>query len=239
MELMLGRRKVWLAAVAGAAAAVGSFGGAVARAGMIAPGGSVSVSATTFAAGSDLAGTVLRDELIPFTVRGARGQSIFEGTLQDRVIRLDGGGTLVFAQTVRADRGFDRPVILDFLRRTGFAGHAADADFTASGGDASPEKVFRSADGDLLHFKFDDKLFPGEATRLSFVRTESTAFDLGGDTQIAFIAKGGVEGEVHLRTAQPSAGGGNPVAIPFPPAAAVFPLGAAAALWARRRFRRG
>jgi hypothetical protein len=238
MELMLGRRKVWLATVAGAAAAVGSLGGAAARAGMIAPGGSVSV-ATMAGAGTDLAGTILRDELIPFTVPGARGQSIFEGTLQDRVIRLDGGGTLVFAQTVRADRGFDRPVILDFLRRTGFAGHAADAEFTAVGGDASPEQVFRSADGDLLHFKFDDKLFPGEATRLSFVRTGSTAFDLGGDTEIAFIARGGAEGEVHVRTAQPAAGGGNPVAIPFPPAAVVFPLGAAAALWARRRFRRG
>jgi hypothetical protein len=236
---MLGRRKVWLAAVAGAAAALGSLGGA-ARARMIVPGGSVSVSATPAGAGSDLAGTVLRDELIPFTVRAGGGHSIFEGTLQDRVIRLEGGGTLVFAQTVRADRGFDRPVILDFLRRTGFTGQATDADFTALGGDASPEKVFRSADGDLLHFKFDDKLLPGEATRLSFVRTDASAFDLGGDTEIAFIAKGGVEGEVHLRTAQPAVGGDrNPVAIPFPPAAAVFPLGAAAALWARRRFRRG
>jgi hypothetical protein len=237
MQLMIGRRNVWLAAVAGAAAALVSLGGG-ARAGVIAPGGSVRVSAAPAGVGSDLAGTVLRDELIPFTVRGAGGRSLFEGTLQDRVIRQDGGGTLVFAQTVRADRGFDRPVILDFLRRTGFAGQAAEADFTG-GGVASPEKVFRSRDGDLLHFKFDDKLFPGEATRLSFVRTESTAFDLGGDTELAFIARGGVEGEVHLRTAQPAAGGGNPVAIPFPPAAAVFPLGAAAALWARRRFRRG
>jgi hypothetical protein len=237
MELMLGRRKVLLAAVA--AAALGSLGGTAARASMIAPGGSVNVAATV-GAGSDLAGTVLRDQVIPFTVQSEGGQSIFEGTLQDQVIRLDGGGALVFAQTVRADRGFDRPVILDFLRRTGFADQAADADFTGGAGGASPEKVFRSADGDLLHFKFDDRLAPGEATRLSFVRTESTAFDLGGDTEIAFIAPGGVEGEVHLRTARPAVTvGRNPVAIPFPPAAAVFPLGAAVALWARRRLRRG
>jgi len=240
---MLGQRKVWLAAVAGVATAVGALAGSAAHAGTIAPGGSVRVGASVSGLGADLEGTVLRDESIPFTVRTAAGKSIFEGTLQDRVIRLDGGDTLVFAQTVRADRGFDRPVILDFLRRTGFAGREADAAFTLAGagaGAASPEKVFRSADGDLLHFKFDDKLFPGEATRLSFVRTGATAFDLGGDTQVAFIAKGGVEGDVHLQTAQPTlGGGGQPVAIPFPPAAAVFPLGAAAALWARRRFRRG
>lgn len=237
---MTGSMKVCLAALVMA----GVFGSRVAEAALVAPGGSVSVAGVA-PADEKLAGTVLRDERTPFTVRAGDGV-LFEGTFQDRVVRLTSDDTLVFAQSVHADRGFGRPIILDFLRRTGFGDFTVDADYLSSvGGGATPEKVYRPGSGDMLHFKFDDRMQPDTFSKLSFVKTDATGFDLTGDTEIEFIGAGGVSGAVRLRTARPSSEtvgarppAGRPVAIPLPAAAALFPLGAAAALWARRRMLR-
>src|SRR5687767_13425744 len=67
---------------------------------------------TTAAARPELAGTVVRDETIPFTVDGPGG-TIFTGALRDQVLRAT-DGTLSFAQLVEADSSLARRALLDF-----------------------------------------------------------------------------------------------------------------------------
>ena len=61
----------------------------VAEASVLLPDGAVGVPlpGTTAAAEPDLAGTVLHDELIPFVIRDAAGNTLFGGVLQNRAVR--------------------------------------------------------------------------------------------------------------------------------------------------------
>jgi len=80
---------------------------------VVLPGATVALPGTTAAAQPALAGVVVRDALIPFSVDDGIGHTIFKGTLQDRVVRENGSGTLDFYQTIRADAALKSvPVVM-------------------------------------------------------------------------------------------------------------------------------
>src|SRR5688572_27412833 len=100
---------------------------------VVMPGGAVPLPGTTAAAQPALAGVVVRDALIPFSVDDGLGHTIFQGTLQDRVVRENGTGTLDFYQTIRADAGFTIPAMLQYVSRSSFGGWFTDVNFRTDG----------------------------------------------------------------------------------------------------------
>jgi len=226
-----------------------------ADAGIVTAGGSAHPGGTSVAARPELAGTVVHDEVIPFSVSGGGGQ-IFSGSLQDRVIRAS-DGTLSFVQLVQADTSLARRALLDFVRRNDFSGVSTDLDYRTDGAgqaDLHPIKVWHSADGKNVQFRFHDHLSSGDETLGYFVKTDATSFDLNGNTTLGFIGSHSAEGRATLTTARPtddagSAGSGSgsggggvsaPLpAVPLPAAMAAFPLGAVVAGLAIRRMRKG
>jgi hypothetical protein len=177
---------------------------------VVVPGGTVALPGTTAAAQPALAGVVVRDALIPFTVDDGIGHTIFKGTLQDRVVRENGSGTLDFYQTVRADAGFTIPAMLQYVSRSSFGGWGVDANFRTDGlGDPAikPEFATRSADGTSVFYRFgNDRVDPGDQSLFYMAKTNAKAFDLNGGTAIGFgqgPTPGSGNGSVKLTTAAP------------------------------------
>ena len=176
------------------------------------PGAAVPLPGTTAAAEPALAGLVIRDALIPFSVNDGLGHVIFRGHLQDRVVRENGTGNLDFYQTIRADAGFTIPAVLQYVTRSSFGGWGVAADWRIDGlGDPTvkPERAVRSVDGKAVRFDFgNDRLDPTKMSLFYFARTNAKAFDLNGDTAIGFgqgpIPASG-NGSVKLTTAEPVA----------------------------------
>jgi hypothetical protein len=236
-------RLVLLAALAGVSAVSALFA-RPARAGVFKQ---VSIEGTTAADQPALDGTVVHDQTVPFTVTGNAGQTLFKGTIQDQVVRESGTGHLDFIQVIRSDASQAKSAVFDFLRRSGFETFSTSLGFrTDAGGQSnlSPERAYRSNDGSTVQVSFNDKITPGGVTRTSFVRTDATAFDLTGQTELSFIGLDHDQASALVATARPvlgngSTGGTPPTAsVPLPAAAALFPMGAVAALWAARRMRR-
>ena len=206
---MLPQMKFWLAALAGAVVTVGSPAGDTARAGVVAAGHTSTVTAPTSAGNERFTGTVLYDGLNRFGASATSGDPLFDGPLQDRTVRPVPGDASLFTQTARTDRGSDRAVPLDPLGHTG---------------------------SDVIDMS--DQRFAIDVAD-SFVGTDVSRFDLAGDTDPPSTASAPVGKSGQPRATQASqVTPARPLAIPLPPAVALFPLGAAAALWARRRLRR-
>ena len=104
---------------------------------VVLPGGTAATPGTTSAAQPALAGTVVRDASIPFTVSAA-GHTVFRGTLRDRVIKETAAGTLDFSQTIRADAGFHAGALLRYVTRAPFGGVTTDVDYRTDGPGAPP-----------------------------------------------------------------------------------------------------
>jgi hypothetical protein len=179
---------------------------------VVVPGGTVALPGTTAAAQPALAGVVVRDALIPFAVDDGIGHTIFKGTLQDRVVRENGSGTLDFYQTIRADAGFTIPAVLQYVSRSSFGGWGVDANFRTDGlGDPTikPEFATRSADGKSVFYRFgNDRVDPGDQSLFYMAKTNAKAFDLRGGTAIGFgqgPVSGSGNGSVKLTTAEPVA----------------------------------
>jgi hypothetical protein len=176
----------------------------------LAPGATAALTGTTAAAQPELAGVVIRDALIPFSVNDAVGHTIFKGKLQDRVVRENVAGTLDFYQTIRADPGFATPAILEYVTRANFGGFITAPEFRTDGiGNPAiaPEQAARSGDGKALRYNFHfDTVNPGDTSLFYFAKTNSTKFDVKGVTAIAFgqgPISGSGNGSVKVTTAEP------------------------------------
>ena len=66
-----------------------------------APSAPVLIAGTTHADRPELAGEVIRDELSAFEIRDAQGGLVFQGTIQQRVVRSNLDGTLDFYYRIR------------------------------------------------------------------------------------------------------------------------------------------
>ena len=177
---------------------------------VVLPGGVAALPGTTAAAQPALNGVVIHDNLIPFAVNDGLGHTIFKGTLQDRVVRENGTGTLDFYQTIRADQGFPIAAMLQFVTRSSYGGWSTDVNFRTDGlGDPTikPERAARSVDGKVVRFDFgNDRVDPTDQSLFYMIKTNAKAFNRNGETAIG-LGQGPIpasgNGSVKLVTAQP------------------------------------
>ena len=212
----------------------GSTAGAV----VVAPGMGSPLGGTTFAANPNLGGTVINDNLIPWSITDGMGVVLVSGNLQNRVVQSTALGTLIFAprltDIVYGQRGAPETLSLTL---GDYGAGVLDIDYRTDGlGEATFPLVARSASGDTLAFPalggmpgFDSSLFLSilsTATEFGLTGFFTIAATFGDDPPMTFSTTvGGL--------AVPGLGDG---VIPLPAAAPLF-LGALAigGLAGRRR----
>ena len=172
-------------ALAAAAVALGSGAQAVPL-----PIGTTPLSGTTVAASPQLAGTVLEDDVVPFSFAGASGT--VTGTVQSRVVRsVD--GTLDFYWRVISD---DRSTgTITSFRVGDFFTPVYDGNYETDGlGEVGPASARRFSGG-AVNFLFGDTpastFGPGTSSYFMFLDTQATTYartaiyDLTGNDTIS------------------------------------------------------
>lgn len=202
----------------------------IAQAAILAPGGLVGLSGTTVATVPALAGTVQDDPLLPFAI-GFGGGIGLSGNLQDRVALSDDLGTLIFAPRIRDTVGTAGVAPLEILSisLTGYAGYSTDVEYRTDGlGDAGPDTVSRSVDGDTLNFRYTDSpLLPPDESLFLSILTDATQFAPVGSALI--VARDGPNGNPFSTTIQG-------INVPVPePTSAVLLAGMLSTVLCRRR----
>ena len=141
-----------------------------------APFADTALGGTTVAARPELAGTVLEDVITPFSFSGV------SGTVQNRVVRETGTGTLDFYWKVNVDTSTSGVGVSAFrLADFGYA-HLKDADYRTDGlGTTGPDtaRLFNQASyptGDL-NFLFGNGVNPGSESRFFFLHTNALSYD--------------------------------------------------------------
>ena len=169
-------RKTPLAAAV--TAALMCFGVGNAAAVTVAPGTSVALSGTTELANPYLAGTVLQDVLVNFSF--AAGPSLADlttGTVQERVVREAGTGTLDFYWRITELTGTS----LSAFRLGNFNSAVFDANYRIDGlGDVGPSSIRRFG-SNYANFLFTSptggpSLTPGQDSLFFFLHTDATNY---------------------------------------------------------------
>jgi PEP-CTERM motif len=130
---------------------------------------------TTSAARPELAGTVLEDLTTPFSFEG------ITGTVQNRVVREIGSGTLDFYWKITVDR-MEPSVGVSAFRLTDFGyENLTDADWRTDGlGSVAPgtARLFTASSqpGGSINFLFDSAVNAGSQSRFFFLRTTATTY---------------------------------------------------------------
>jgi len=229
-------RALLLTIAAGALGAVCAYGQSVPL-----PPGSVGVPlpGTTSFAEPDLAGPIIADQLIPFTVvDNATGGIALTGTLQDRVVRETLTGHLDFYGRITITDFGNNLAAIDSIGKGSFAGFNLNANFRTDGlGVQGPNTASRSNDGSEIAWYFESPLRLGALGGASeslffFAQTDAQNFDSNGSARIVAysLLNGGIDPTVNL--------GGiyEPVLIPEPTTLALGMIGATS--FACRRFRK-
>ena len=153
---------------------------------ILAPGAFINLNGTTVAAEPDLAGTVIHDNLIDFQVNDISGNPLFTGTYQDRVVRSDNTGNLIFAGRIRdLTSPLEHLVAVADWSVDGFAGYQTDVEYRTDGlGDLGPDTATRTADGNFVTFDFTPVLAPPEESLFSSINTDARFFALTGTVNL-------------------------------------------------------
>lgn len=159
------------------------------------PGEVVFTGGTSFAENNDLGGTVLNDNLIDFEFP-TPALFFLGGEVQNRVIQSDNLATMIFSPRIR-DTINIVPGISEFnitaFTLDGYEGWDTDVEYRTDGlGDLGFTSVSRSADGNLLTFRFDSPLRisnlnpPGlqEESLFTSILTDAPGFSLTGNMTI-------------------------------------------------------
>jgi len=167
---------------------------------LLPPGGSVAVPATTAATEPSLAGGVIHDALLPFTIKSASGAVVCAGQLQDRVVRSNTTGQLDFYYRIHATTG---PGAIGRTSTASFSSLPLRVGYRTDGlGTVAPKVAARSAaPGAQMTFSFDPALSCArhQESRFILIRTPAKKFVAGGSTRV--IATTGVL--VSLPTVRP------------------------------------
>lgn len=158
------------------------------------PGGSIAVPATTAAAEPGLAGTVIHDASLPFTIK-KNGAVLCTGQLQDRVIRSSTGGGLDFYYRIRRTSG---PGAINRIATANFSSAAFNVAYRTDGlGTVAPQQATRSrAPGALITFTLKDPnllckqhqesrfILINTAPTVPVINPRVTGFHAGGSTRL-------------------------------------------------------
>jgi hypothetical protein len=152
----------------------------------LAPGATISLNSTTAATEPDLAGGVVHDALIPFTITDTLGRPLCSGQLQDRVVRSTKTGLLHFYYRIRDGRGKQT---ISTVATQKFGVDTLNVAWRADGlGAVHPVAAIRSPTGDVVDFRFKD---PGlrcdKESRFFFIKTTAKNFGPGGETRLTLI----------------------------------------------------
>lgn len=207
----------------------------------LATGGVVFPGGETAAMDPNQAGIVQNDDLIQFRMDAfpVTPFSDMGGMVQNRVVESNNLNTLIFSPRIRDTFNIDsgRFEIVAFQLQ-GYTGWQTDVDFRTDGvGDLGPTSVSRSADGDLLTFRYDDALSidaiaPGlqEESLFPTILTDATEYALTGSMTIF-----GYDSLTPSNLISVSIGG---LAVPVPEPASVGLIGSGlACVWGRRKRR--
>ena len=182
----LARGRAVLVGAAAGALMVLSVTAASATSTSLPPGGNVPASPTTAATEPDLAGTVIRDTLVSFTIKTAGGKVLCTGRLQDRVVRSTKTGRFHFYYRIRNTKG---PGAINRIDTTSFAGHPLEVGYRTDGlGTVPPRVAMRSgAPGEVVTFELPDPPIScarHQESRFILIKTDADAFHTGGKTRI-------------------------------------------------------
>ncbi len=147
----------------------------------------VSLPGTTATTEPDLAGVVLHDAAIGFQIRGADGGLLYQGILQNRVVRANSTGRLHFYYRIRNTVG-GLPGRVSRITTEDFSGFdPLYVGYRLDGlGVVAPKSAYRGPDpGALVGFNFASPgLVGGTESRFFFVKTGAAAFGPGGVTTL-------------------------------------------------------
>lgn len=203
----------------------------VALADVVAPGSTVNLYGTTAAAHPYLAGTVLEDELVSFSLAASQtaGAPLITGTLQQRIVREQDTGTLDFYWRITELSGGS----LGYLRLGNFNTATFDANFRLDGlGNVGPTSAhrFSGMQENSINFGFTDtgnadSLLAGQSSYFIFLHTDATRYAKTGLADIA--STGTYTASTTISTFAP--------AVPEPGTYAMFLAGLGLLGWARNR----
>ncbi len=166
----------------------------------LSPGTGVALGGTTAAARPELVGVTQHDKLIPFQITDGGGVLLYEGTLQNRVVRSNLDHTLDFYYVVRDTVG-GLNGILQSARTHDFGHLHTDVDYRT---DTLPAKPTTRAQrdpgpGHRVELLYGNSVFSGEESLPTFIKTDAYHFTDGGKTVLSL--QGGYS--VVLDTVQP------------------------------------
>jgi hypothetical protein len=151
--------------------------------------GPIALLGTSSAAEPELAGIVLLDKLIPFSISNAAGDLLFKGELQNRVIKSSSTGLLHFYYSIRKTQEDLNGIVQSVSTKSFALGGTVHADWRVDGlGDVSPIEVSRSGGtGELIRFRFStagSALTGGLESNFFFLKTKSFRYKRDGQTRI-------------------------------------------------------
>lgn len=154
------------------------------------PGGApVFLPGASVAAEADLAGTIIRDDVIPFRITNAAGALLFEAKLQNRIVRSARTGLLHFYYRIRDTRPGLNGIVKSVFTKSFDSSSVILADWRFDGlGVVNPIQGQRSPSlGEVLKFNFNttlNVLVGGRDSRFFFVKTKDQSFHKRGKTTI-------------------------------------------------------
>ncbi|MEJ2620682.1 MAG: VPLPA-CTERM sorting domain-containing protein [Candidatus Thiodiazotropha sp.] len=162
----------------------------VATAAILDPNSSITLSGTTATSNPNLAGSVVYQNQIGFSVTDDGGNTLLTGNYIDTVIRSNNTNSLIFSGRIQdlAYVGENDLGIYDWSV-TGYSGYQTDVDYRtdlidpdtgAAYTGEGPNLATRTTDGDLLTFDFETELSPPDSSLFSSVATDAGLFDQSG-----------------------------------------------------------
>lgn len=140
------------------------------------PVGDTPLPGTTVAARPELAGTVLQDRLVPYSL--VMGPRRLTGVIQQRVVRETKTGTLDFAWRIRPNPGGNLPVIS--FRLSDFGPFITDGDWRIDGlGPVAPTSARVFPTPGQVNFQFAQTPVgpsPAQASRFFFLHTRAVRY---------------------------------------------------------------
>jgi hypothetical protein len=150
----------------------------------------IALPGTTFAAEPDLGGPVLGDKVIPFRIVNSGGALLFEGKLQNRVVRSSTTSKLHFYYRIFETQGGLNGIIQSVFAApfSPAVSSGYKADWRLDGlGNTSPGEVSRGVAGGRIEFRFNNPsevLVGGYESHFFFLKSTSKNFSENGLTNI-------------------------------------------------------